>query len=75
LSIQSIVVRANEYLNKEIGSWFRPTTFVITLDYIFQKIPLFEKLQILNVSENLITLKDFIVKAFNDQNFQDQIKT
>lgn len=42
LSLQNIVIMANEYLKKEIGSWFRSTTLVMTLEAIFRKVKDFE---------------------------------
>ena len=62
--LQHFVQIAEEKFEKEPGTWFRSTTFVLALAKIIKIYPEFDRLRLFNVTENIIYWKKLAKKAF-----------
>lgn len=69
-ALQNFVKTAREKYNLKEGSWFRPTTFLLSLKKLLKKAPELSELRVQNVFENCFYLKDLCKKAFN--NFESE---
>lgn len=64
-AIQHFVLEAEEEFKVEPGSWFKPTTFVLTLKKILKDLPDFDNLRMYNILDNTIVWRKLEKKAFN----------
>ena len=61
-SLQNFVIHASKDLNKKPGNWFRPTTFLFTLESLT---PSFKNLKTLTIIENVIILQKLLKTVFS----------
>ena len=68
-SLQNFVINASKNLNKKPGNWFRPTTFLFTLEKLTKS---FKNLKTITIIENVIILKNLLKSVFSENTLKSQ---